>query len=221
MSRLTLLSLLSLFVSAPAFAADEPAAFAVPVVADEALSEMRGGFALPGGLDIAVAVQSDTRVNGVLLLRSVFVVDKGPAALTVYGRTDGAPAISMSAAGGAGSTTSVTFSNNAAAIGGATEGLQQLSFNADGSPVAASGGSVRVEQTGAQNQVILSQPTLDVSHLAGQTYGSIVANRGNDVSIDTVTNINVDLRNATAFNIGSSAFRVESLAFDAAMRLGR
>ena len=219
------LVLLLLAVAMPARAAEEvgapeAGAFPSPAVADEALSDMRGGFALPGGLDVAVAVQSDTRVNGVLMLRSVFVVDQGPATLAVFGRTGDAPsAVSVTGAGG--STSTLSFTSKAAAIGGAAEGLTKLALGPDGAPVAASGGTVRVETAGAQNRVVLSQPTLDISHLSGQAYGSIVANRGNDVTVDTATNINVDLRNATALNLGSAAFRIDALALDVATRLGR
>ena len=82
-------------------------------------------------------------------------------------------------------------------------------------------GAGQAEQAGAQSRVILSQPTLAVTHLAGQSYGSITANRGSDVAIDTTTLINVDLRGASPLNIGSAAFRIDALALETAMRLGR
>lgn len=198
---------------------EEPNAFVDAPVGDDDLSKMRGGFALPGGLEVSVAVQTDTRVNGLLMLRSVFVVDKSAPTLTVYGRTDGSTGSATNPTG-TGSTTSVTLLNQPVALGGASDGLTKLGV-ADGGTAAASGGTVRVDKLGAGSAVILSQPTLDVSHLAGQAYGSVIANRGNDVSIDTVTNINIDLKNSMPSNIGSTMFRVDTLALESAARLGR
>lgn len=192
------LLLLAAFVSAPAIAQNYELAFDRIPVADDALSSMRGGFALPGGVDVSVAVQSDTLVNGVLLLRSVYVIDKDAPSLTVFGRTDaGQPQA------------------------GAPGDLTQLSLTPGGSAASASGGTVRVEATGTGSQVVLSQPTLDVRHLTGQALGAVVLNRGNDVSIDTVSNINIDLKDATPFNIGSAIFRVDAAAIDSAARMGR
>lgn len=199
MRRLAFLLLLTVaLASPPALAGDGARAFDKAPVADDALSSMRGGFALPGGVDVSVAVQSDTMVNGVLLLRSVYVIDKDAPSLTVFGRTD---AVQPQA--------------------GTPGGLTQLGLTPGGSSAAASGGTVRVETTGTGNQVVLSQPTLDVRHLTGQALGSVVLNRGNDVSIDTVSNINIDLKDATPFNIGSAIFRVDAAAIDSAARMGR
>lgn len=205
--------------ASPGFAQDAVSAFAQLPVEDADLSEMRGGFGLPGGLQVAIAVQSDTRVNGLLMLRSVFVVDQGAPELSVFGRTDGSTAASGVVGGG--STTSISVSSQTAPVGGAAEGLRQLAVTPGGAAVATDGGSVHVDRLGAGNQVVLSGSTLDVSHLAGQAYGSIVANRGNDVTIDTVTNINIDLKNTLPSNIGSAMFRVEALAIDSATRMGR
>lgn len=195
-------------------------AFAQLPVEDDALATMRGGFGLPGGLEVSVAVQSDTRVNGLLLLRSVFVVDKGAPELSVFGRT-GDVASSTARTGNGVPSSTVTISGGTFALGGASEGLERLDVSAGGASVATAGGSVRVDKAGAGSQVVLSGPTLDVSHLAGQAYGSVIANRGNDVTIDTVTNINIDLKNTMPSNIGSAMFRVEALAIDSAARLGR
>lgn len=206
----------------PALAQSGPGAFSKPPVSEEALSEMRGGFALPGGLDVAVAVQTDTLVNGTLLLRSVYVVDKGPATITVFGRTGDAPATAPTVeTSSRGVTTSFTVTGKAADLGGAPEGLTELGLVQGGPSAAAGGGSVRLEKAGSGSQVILDRATLEVRHLAGQAYGSAIANRGNDITIDTVTNINIDVKNATPLNIGSSMLRVDALVTDVASRLGR
>lgn len=196
------------------------AAFAKAPVSDDALAAMRGGFALPGGLDIAVTVQSDTRVNGTLLLRSVLVVDKGAPQLRVFGNVNGASG-SAPAPGESGISKSFNVSGKAAPVGGASEGLAELALTQGGPAQPAAGGTVRLEKAGAGAQVILSHSSLEVRHLAGQAYGSAMTNRGNDIAIDTVTNINIDLKNATPLNIGSTMFRVEALVLDSATRLSR
>ncbi|HEY0150232.1 MAG TPA: hypothetical protein VGB70_14690 [Allosphingosinicella sp.] len=165
-----------------------PAAHASPFgkapLEDAALGGMRGGFALPGGLDVAITVQSNTSVNGRPVLTTVFTADRGPAAVSVF-------------AGGA-----------------------QVDLTSGGSAQTASG-TLRVEQGSAGTQVILSSAEMDLRHLAGQTYGSITANRANNVSIDTNTVITLEIRNASAMNLGSTMFRVEAAVVDSAARLVR
>lgn len=57
-------------------------------VSDAELAQMRGGFRLPNGVEVAMAVQIDSIVNGQLVLRSVLVRDQGPANLEVYSPGD-------------------------------------------------------------------------------------------------------------------------------------
>ena len=69
------------------FAQDAPlAAASVP---DTELAAQRGGFTLPSGIDVALTVQTQTSVNGVEVLRSVFRAEQGPPTLTVYAPRDG------------------------------------------------------------------------------------------------------------------------------------
>lgn len=215
-----LLTATTALTAATSARSQESRPFAQAPVADEALADMRGGFALPGGMAISVAVQSDTRVNGTLLLRSVFVMDQGAPELRVFAQADGVTTTTTGTDGRA-VTTGLTVSNGHSVIGGAVEGLRQIDVVKDGAAVGASGGTVRVESLGAGSQVVLTRPTLDVSHLAGQAYGSIAANRGNDVTIDTATDINIELSGTDGFELSSSMMRVEALVFDAATRIGR
>lgn len=206
-------------------ASAEELAFGQAPVSDADLSEQRGGFTLPGGLAVAIAVQSDTRVNGVLLLRTIFTVDRGPPTLSIFGRATGAvnEAAATATGAGAASTNTVTFGSGstASAIGQGQEDLVKLDL-AVGGAVEAAGGTVKLETLGAAGKAVtLSLDTLDVRHLVGQAYGTIAANRGNDVAIDTSTIINLDLQNVTPLNIGSSMFRVDALGMDAAAALGR
>lgn len=201
-------------------AAEEELAFGAPPVSDGELAEARGGFMLPGGIDVSIAVQSDTRVNGVLLLRTIFVADVGPATLSVFGRTGEAPQ-AQSAGPASGSSTSVSIGNAARiSVGDDQDGLVRLDLTEGGTGIAAAGGVVRVERLGAGAQIVLDQATLDVRHLVGQSYGTIAANRGNDVAIDTSTIINLDLQNVTPLNVGSALFRAGALGMDAAAALG-
>lgn len=223
----------------PLFA--EELAFSSAPVSDAELAEHRGGFILPNGIDVSIAVQSDTRVNGVLLLRTVLTIDKGAPALGVFGRTTAAANEALAAANAAAgaatekadaaaqkaSTSSVNILNgisiagsNAAAIGEGQEDLVKLDVAANGTAVDAAGGTVRLQTGSGPDRVTLSLPTLDVQHLVGQAYGTIAANRGNDVAIDTSTVINLDLRNVSPLNVGSSMFRAEALGMNAAAALG-
>jgi hypothetical protein len=106
-------------------------------------------------------------------------------------------------------------------IGEQPAGLAKLDISAGGPAIETAGGVVRIDQTAQGQQVVLSQATLDVRHLVGQAYGTIAANSGNDVMIDTSTIMNLDVRNATPLNTGSALFRVEALGLDAAAALGR
>lgn len=85
MRSLTLLLILAV-TATPAMAGP----FAKAPVSDAALGEMRGGFLLPGGLDVSIAVQSSTSVNGTPLLRTVFTAGGGGASLSVFGQNGGA-----------------------------------------------------------------------------------------------------------------------------------
>lgn len=60
--------------------------FINPVV-DEKLSSMRGGFSLPGGLQVALGVTTESRIDGQLVLRSTFTLGDGAQSLQVEARS--------------------------------------------------------------------------------------------------------------------------------------
>lgn len=190
--------------------------FGRPAVPAEALATMRGGFALPGGIDVSIAVQSDTAVNGALVLRTLFLASSGSPRLAVFGRTD--PSAAPTAVAALNGRT-VTVGVQPAALGAPT-GLTQLNL-APGDALAVADGTVSLAGSGPSNRVTYSQRGLDVTHLTGQAFGSFAANSLDNVSIDTATIVNVDVRGATAFNIGSTMARIDTLALDAAARLSR
>ncbi|HEX8668020.1 MAG TPA: hypothetical protein VF727_06580 [Allosphingosinicella sp.] len=174
-------------------AAAAPAAAAGPFgkapVSDADLGRMRGGFLLPGGLDVSIAVQSSTSVDGTPVLRTLFIAASGGPSLTVFGQNGG--------------------------------GLTQIDTSSSGGSAGASGGTVRVEGSGSGTQVILTAPQLEVRHLVGQAVGSMVANSGNDVTIDVDTVVDIQIGNGNPLNLGPNMLRVDTLASDVAARLVR
>lgn len=73
--------LIAVFATAPAAA--NPYLNPVP---DQSLEKMRGGFVLPTGLNVGIGITTETRIDGQLVLRSVFTADHGPGTLAIQGR---------------------------------------------------------------------------------------------------------------------------------------
>lgn len=223
---------------APHLQAQEFAA-ALPPVSEEVLEDSRGKFLLPNGVEVVMAVQTDTSVDGQLLLRSVFTVDEGPARLAIY-----APAASQTVAPGTSSQAqqaqpsdvwvsfdresgvslvernfrssagSVTVSADAQApVGQSPDGSPALTLT-PGGRVDTPNGAVSLNQLANGYKVSLSRRDLEVSHVFGQALGSVILNTANDRAIETSTTINLDLMNATPMNVGSAMPRVESMALD-------
>jgi hypothetical protein len=216
--------------------------FDAPAEPDPVLAEQRGGFRLPNGLDIALAVQTQTSVNGAIVLRTEFQVDQGPATTTVYAPRPGQVVVAQ---GGAGATATgtvgaptITFDNRSGLQ--VTPGAGALPVSVSGTATSASGGSavpagLAVVSPGAaaatdngqitqsvQNgvrSVQLNGADLTVTHLTGNAFGSAIANSGSDRAIDTQTSVSIDIHNASPDALGSAMFRVQDIALDAtAMR---
>ncbi|NJC32930.1 hypothetical protein GGR88_000404 [Sphingomonas jejuensis] len=205
-------------------------------VPDEALATMRGGFRLPSGIDVSLAVQSETSVDGLLLLRSVYRIDDGAPKLALFapapgqtvrtqpveanGASAGGLAVSFDRSSGvvfvpSGTTRpAVSVSSGASPAAAAPDGLAPIDI-APGGSVDTNGGTVRLVDAGGQIQARLDGMEIDVGHVFGQGFGTIIANSGNDRTIDTVTTISLDLTGTTPFNLGSAAMRIDGLATDA------
>ena len=56
----------------------------VAPLSDAELARQRGGFRLPNGVDVALTVQTQTAVDGAVVLRTVFRADQGAPTLTVF-----------------------------------------------------------------------------------------------------------------------------------------
>jgi hypothetical protein len=194
---------------------------------------MRGGFSLPNGIDIALAVQTQTKIDGAIVLRTVFQADDGPARFAAYVPvTSEAP--DVGSANGTATTTPPVIdfdSRNGLRIapgvplptvgvrsqsqeiaGGAPDGF--VPAGVDG-PTQTSSGLVSVSNTGPTYRASLDSTILSISHLAGQAFGSVVANSADNRAIDVETTVDLRLGGVSPDVLGSSMFRVENIAIDA------
>ncbi|MBJ6122791.1 hypothetical protein [Sphingomonas mollis] len=222
--------ILLLMTQAAPIVAPAPAPLQDPLP-NEVLATQRGGFRLPSGIDVALTVQTQTAINGAVVLRSVFQADRGTPTLTVYaprpGETvaadgghagaSGDPAmpvvtydsrngIQISASGGT-PAVSLTLSGGAAS---AATGLAPVTGD-----VMTDNGTVSQSTRGALQVAELRAADLTITHLAGSAFGTAIANAGNDRAIDTSTAVGIDLRNAGPDVLGSSMLRVQDVAINA------
>jgi hypothetical protein len=219
---------------------DDGPAFPAAAVSDDDLAQATGKFTLPNGVELALAVTSDTVVNGQLILRTVFTIDNS-AQLTVLGRESSTAGANYGSAGGGPGgmvPTGITVSldrqsgiqtitptytvqqTSGVSIGPPAQdsdslGLTKLPVMPDGPAVATVDGIVSVQTLANGSLVTLSGDRMSVSNLVGQSVATAVANSANDRTFDTVTNIAIDLRNVEPYVAGSAAMRVDSLALDA------
>ena len=221
MSALLCLLLAPVAVEAPP---PDASPFAAAPVADAELAGERGGFRLPNGIDVALTVQTDTAVDGALVLRTVFRADHGTPTLSSYVPRDGAtvgftrtnaggtgqaaPTISYDARGGIQVTPGATAV--AAAIGTAKGAIAAIPEG-----LREAGNAVATDASGPVRTVTLSGGDLVVTHFAGNAFGSAIANSGSDRAIDTATTVSIDLGNAGPDVLGSAMLRVEGVALDA------
>ena len=200
------------------------------------LADARGGFALPGGLNVAIAIQSDTHVDGSLLLRTVYRVDQALPQLLVYAPeavqntpTDGEKSIAppqpvgitimfdrqngsrIGPSGPAASSLTVVGGGQAG-IGNAPPGTNPTNLSPGAPPVDVPSGRLALTNTGTGQQVQLQSNKLEIAHLFGDAIGSVVVNSGRDRVIDTSPVVGIDIGGATPANLGSSMLRIDALA---------
>lgn len=205
---------------------------AAATVPDDELADQRGGFMLPNGVDVALTVQTQTSLDGNVVLRTVFKADQGPASLTVYAPRSGE--LVAARTGGPGAATVmpvVTYDSRtgiqiSAAGGGPSVSIATPGAGVDVLPaglarVDAATGAVTdngvISQTtrGALQTAELTSADLSIAHLAGSAFGSAIANSGSNRAIDTQTTIGLDLRNAGSQLLGSGLLRVEDVTTSA------
>lgn len=221
-----------------AAAPDDAPAFAAPAVSDDDLSAATGKFTLPNGVDLALAVTSDTVIDGQLVLRTVFTIDNS-AQLTVLGRESttagsgydmgsgpSAPptgiSVSLDRQSGI-QTITPTYSvqqSGTVSVGSSGQnsdalGLTQLPVTRGGPAVTTVDGTVSVQPLANGSLVSLSGDRFSVANLVGQSVATAILNSANDRTLDTVTNVTIDLRNVQPYLLGSAALRVDTLVLDA------
>lgn len=236
----------SAFVIAAVLAAASPGAVepasSPPAVPDRELAAMRGGLMLPNGLNVAIGIDIQTRIDGVLALHTIFSSEPPVTGVRVY--TDGTtspaqvpgtvtvdggdttwPSVSVSrsptgttvTAPSAGPATSINVVSGPTSVWLNAAGQTLVPVTANGPAVDAGSGSIRLAADDRGTQVILVTPTAEIRHLVGQATGAVVANTGNDVSIDTVSTVNVDLVGIPA-GLMNGVLMVNRIAAEAAGR---
>lgn len=211
---------------------------AMRAVSDRELSTMRGGFELPNGLNLQLGIDVQTRVDGVLAVHTIYASDGPNAGLRVF--TDGLksanpatpPAQSISTPqlttapvlvvdrSPSGTTVLPSSQLPATTVNVVTadpgqwlsgEGQTQLPVVANGDPVPASIGTVRLTSDAQGSVVTLQAPDLEVRQLVGQASGTVVLNSASDRTIDTVGSINVNLQGLSP-QLLNAAFAADRLA---------
>lgn len=221
--------------------------FSVPALPDPSLAQQTGKFLLPNGVDVALTVQSTTLVDGHEVLTTVFTADKGEPTLHVYAPAagqqgpNGTAAAPATTAGGlqpginvvidrSGGVTTirptwgsagipVAVTSGTQATAGST--LPEVHVVPGGAAQQTGGGAVSIQQLAHGDRIELAGGGLDISHLVGQSFGTVVTNTANDRSIDTMTSVDISLHNATPDVVGSSLMRAEDAALEAARDLVR
>lgn len=181
-----------------------------PALPDADLGTMRGGLALPGGVDLKLTVHSDTRVDGTTVLRTIFRADAGAPTLQVLVGDGTGSGIGAAATGPA---VAITRDGKTAEL--STAGLTEVAL-APGQAIDTVAGRVRLDSLARGARVTLQADALDVSHLVGEGLGSVIANAGDGRTIDTLTTVNIDLSGVSPEALGSAMLRVEGMALDAA-----
>jgi hypothetical protein len=214
----------------PAFAVAEPTRTILVVarkphqfgteVADEVLAAMRGGVALPNGLNIAIGIDIQTRVDGLLALHTIYATDGPDAGVRVFtdgaapsivppgtiavktGGSDGSPEITVSRAP-TGSTvdvstpsapTRVNILSGMPSTWQTAAGQTPVPVTENGPAVSTPAGNIALVTNDRGAVVTLDAPMLRIQQIVGEAAGVIIANTANDRTIDTISSVNLDLQ---------------------------
>ncbi|WP_341209313.1 hypothetical protein [uncultured Sphingomonas sp.] len=210
------MSIALLIAAALAAASDTPAGDAPVRVPDRELATMRGGLMLPNGLNVAIGIDIQTRIDGVLALHTIFsseaqgvrVFTDGrtspsevPGTVTVESGDPSWPTVSVSRTPTGTTVTAPVASapGSVNIVSGPTTGWLDAAGQtpvpvvANGPAVEASSGNIRLTSDDRGSQVQLVTPTTEIRHLVGQATGAVISNTANDRVIDTVSTVNVNL----------------------------
>ncbi|HEU4960631.1 MAG TPA: hypothetical protein VFT56_09495 [Sphingomonas sp.] len=214
---------LALVSASPAYAADTAPLFNAPALSDSELAGQRGGFELPGGIDVALAATVTTSVNGAPVLTTTFkivgntatVATDGVLATVTAAAPDSVAAVKSATASAP--TITVTLGKTAAADSAPT-------------PAAAPASGSSLDPAKAMVTTVLTAPGelastasldgLQVTHFVGDRIGAMVANSGDGRIIDQSLTLDISLANAGPFMIGSTLARVQNVGIEASMLRG-
>ena len=220
-------------------------------LSDPELAAVTGKFLLPNGIEIALSVTSDSFVDGRAVLRTNFTIDRTASVSVFGRTSDsGEPAARTGMVTSSGTGTTVNTGQGVAVIFDRASHTQQITptfavgnaanvttgTGTETSPAAlglspldvqpgvgvpTADGIVTLTALPRGTQVDLAGNGLAIANLVGQSIATAVINSANNRTIDTVTNVNIDLRSADALALGNAALRVDSLALDAARGMTR
>ncbi|WP_340317572.1 hypothetical protein [Rhizorhabdus argentea] len=188
-------------------------------IADDALDRVRGGFVLPNGMDVSLGIGIETRLNGVLALRTELTTGDDGIPI-VFSGTGGTPA---APAAGGGTTTTIPgvavvhVVEGTASPAEATAGRPGLELTPNGPALSTPSGSVQLIKDDMGSTVVLHDDSLELRHMIGSFTGAVVANTANDRTINTVVTVDIDLHNS-AVPLGNALLHWESIAIEAASR---
>jgi len=143
--------------------------FDAPRVGDGELATMRGGMELPNGLNVNIGIDLQTRVDGVLLLNTVYSSDGPSAGIHVYTASNPAPFASHGASSSTVNATIATATPTSAAptvvVQYSPTGTSVQSIpSAPTTNVVIGGAPAAVDTTGqAAVPVIINGPTVTTS----------------------------------------------------------
>ena len=187
---------------------------------DEVLAAMRGGVQLPNGLSIAIGIDIQTRVDGLLALHTIYATDGPEAGVRVF--TDGAAPSPMPAgtiavvAGGSngapdvnvtraptGTTidvstpsapTRVNILSGLPSTWQTAAGQTPVPVTENGAAIQTPAGAISLATNERGAVVTLDAPMLRIQQVVGEAAGIVIANTGNDRTIDTISSVNLDLQ---------------------------
>lgn len=198
-------------------------------VSDPELAEMRGGMVLPNGFDVAVGIDIQTRVDGMLLLHTIYTSAGPQVGTRIF--TDGtnpvryAPntvEVTTPASSGAPTiiadrsptgttiwatvaqpTATVNLVNDVQSTWLTAEGQAEVPVQQDGPAITAGPGTFTLK-TGDNGAVaVLDTGSLQIQHLVGQATGAVIANTQNDRAIDTISSVSIDLQGISPALMGA------------------
>lgn len=207
---------LAMMSATTARATDAPALFAAPALSDAELAGQRGGFELPGGIDVALAATVTTSLNGAPVLTTTFKIVGDTATVTTDGVlatvTAAAPApVNASRGAVSAPTITINFAQATAAPASATPPVSTTESKASVTTVLTAPGELASTA---------SLDGLQVTHFVGDRIGTMVANSGDGRIINQSLTLDLTLSNAAPFSIGSTLARVQDVAAEASMWRG-